>query len=311
MSAKFFARWIVIMTLLILTMGIHVYAQEGAIFTNVASLLEMGIGARPLGMGGAFVGLADDESAAFYNPAALAFLEKTGFTSLFSRQFGTFNYGSIGVAGRFLGLNFMQLDSGTIEITDQFGTGDGESFRYLSRAGIGSFGISLEKVVAFGIRAKFFQAKLSNPINESGFGWSIDPAAMLRIKNPANYKLIKDFRVGLLYENVLKSRIKFHSGHLESWRSDLHIGVSVTLEVVQQISLNFLCDFNNLLQNGPTKHLGVELWANGLGVRAGFNNHVISTGTSIWVENLRIDWAYTASYSNLPDNTRFSATLRF
>ena len=40
--------------------------------TGAAGLfLRMGVGARALGMGGAFTGIADDPSAAYWNPAGL------------------------------------------------------------------------------------------------------------------------------------------------------------------------------------------------------------------------------------------------
>ncbi|MBI3300223.1 MAG: PorV/PorQ family protein [Elusimicrobia bacterium] len=41
--------------------------------TSAASFLNLGFGARPLGIGEAFVGMADDVSALHYNPAGLAF----------------------------------------------------------------------------------------------------------------------------------------------------------------------------------------------------------------------------------------------
>jgi hypothetical protein len=311
MKSNLIERLVVSIFLLVILSGTYAYGQEDVFFTNVAPILEIGMGARPLGMGGAFVGLADDENAAFYNPAALAFLEKAGLTSLFSRQFNTFNYGSIGIVGRFLGLNLLQLDSGRIEITDQFGIPDGESFRYISQAGIGSFGASLDGVLAIGTRAKFFQVKLTKPVDEYGFGWTLDPAAMIKIEDLISDKMIKDFRIGILLENVLRSKINFNSGHSENWNPDLKIGLSTTLEIIPDVFLNILGDFNNLLNNSLSTHWGVELWANGLGVRAGLNNHGISMGTSIWLENIRIDWAYTTHYSKLPDNSRFSATLRF
>lgn len=43
------------------------------------SLLLSGLGARAAAMGGAFVGLADDFSAVFWNPAAFGFMDKKGF----------------------------------------------------------------------------------------------------------------------------------------------------------------------------------------------------------------------------------------
>lgn len=304
-------RVIVTILMLVLVSGGLSYGQEEAVFTNVAPILQIGMGARPLGMGGAFVGLADDENAAFYNPAALAFFKETGMTSLFSRQFGTLSFGAIGIAGPFLGLNLLQLDSGRIELTDQFGTGEGENFRYLSQAGIGSLGISLDGEMAIGTRVKFYQMRLTKPVSEYGFGWTVDPAVMIRIKDLMDGELITNFGLGILFENVLKSRIDFNNGHLESWDPHLRVGASTTLELVPGMVLNILCDLDNLLNNGLQVHTGVEVWANELGVRAGFNNQGISLGTSIWLTNIRIDWAYFTHYSKLPGNTRISATLRF
>jgi hypothetical protein len=43
---------------------------KAAEFTN--SVLNLGVGARPLGMGGAYVGLADDSTSTYWNPAGLA-----------------------------------------------------------------------------------------------------------------------------------------------------------------------------------------------------------------------------------------------
>lgn len=46
--------------------------------------LRMGVGARPLGMGGAFVGVADDGNAVYWNPAGLVQAKSLQFNSMFS-----------------------------------------------------------------------------------------------------------------------------------------------------------------------------------------------------------------------------------
>lgn len=48
---------------------------------------DIGTGARPLGMGNAFVGLADDVRAIAYNPAGLAYLRRSEFTADYGRLF--------------------------------------------------------------------------------------------------------------------------------------------------------------------------------------------------------------------------------
>jgi len=51
--------------------------------------LRIGVGARALGMGSAFAGLADDGSAAFWNPAGLATLTSREVTLMHAEQFGS------------------------------------------------------------------------------------------------------------------------------------------------------------------------------------------------------------------------------
>lgn len=273
------------------------YAQ-GDSFANVAALLNIGVGARPLGMGGAFVGLADDENAVFYNPAALAFLDAFGITSYASKQFAAFYYGALGAAGRSIGLNLLQLYSGSIEHTNEFGNPDGDIFAYVSRAGIGALGITIRDNLAIGTRIKFYQ-EVADGIG--GIGWAIDPAVMLKLDN---------VRIGAMFENALSKEIKFDNGHAESWNPDLRIGSSFSFELIEQATLNLLFDLSGILNGGIHNHIGVEIWANGLGVRAGVDGSAITVGTSAWLEAFRIDWAY-ATHLRLPDSNRLSVTFRF
>jgi hypothetical protein len=51
-------------------------APAAARAAETASFLDIGVGARGIGMGGAFTALADDSTAVYWNPAGLARLEK-------------------------------------------------------------------------------------------------------------------------------------------------------------------------------------------------------------------------------------------
>lgn len=59
-------RWVFAFLAACLTIALPAFAAN---YTN--EVLAIGVGARPLGMGGAFVGLADDSSAVYWNPAGL------------------------------------------------------------------------------------------------------------------------------------------------------------------------------------------------------------------------------------------------
>jgi len=52
-----------------------------ALGAETASFLDIGVGARALGMGGAYTALADDANALYWNPAGLSKLEKREFTA--------------------------------------------------------------------------------------------------------------------------------------------------------------------------------------------------------------------------------------
>ena len=54
---------------------------------ETASFLDIGVGARALGMGGAYTALADDANALYWNPAGLAKLEKREFTASHAEMF--------------------------------------------------------------------------------------------------------------------------------------------------------------------------------------------------------------------------------
>ncbi|MBF0542955.1 MAG: hypothetical protein HQM08_00905 [Candidatus Riflebacteria bacterium] len=64
---------------------------------GAGAYLKMGVGARALGMGSAFVGVADDSTASFWNPAGLAQLEKDEASFMHAdltldRKYNFFNY---------------------------------------------------------------------------------------------------------------------------------------------------------------------------------------------------------------------------
>ena len=86
-----------IILLIFLLAGSNYYAQ------NVNDALRVGIpglgaNARALGMGNSFIGLSDDASAAFFNPAGFGLLKKLEFS-------GGLNYGNYNNNVDFLNAN--------------------------------------------------------------------------------------------------------------------------------------------------------------------------------------------------------------
>lgn len=61
-------------------------ADEGS---HAADFLSHGVGARALGMGSAFVAIADDATATYWNPAGLTKVQKHSFSAMYSDTFST------------------------------------------------------------------------------------------------------------------------------------------------------------------------------------------------------------------------------
>lgn len=64
-----------------------VLASHGSWAAETAPFLNIGVGARGLGMGGAYTALADDANALYWNPAGLSKLEKREFTASHAEMF--------------------------------------------------------------------------------------------------------------------------------------------------------------------------------------------------------------------------------
>ena len=71
------ANWLIVVALaaMVVLAAPTVLAQTDEDPVGTGALFDIGMGARALGMGGAFVAVADDANALYYNPAGLALIE--------------------------------------------------------------------------------------------------------------------------------------------------------------------------------------------------------------------------------------------
>lgn len=103
-------RWAaVLVTISVFVVGMPLIADAGD-FNHALPFLRTGVGARAYGMGNAYVAVASDATAGFFNPAGLSRIPKWGFSSMlsadmaFDRQFnylalaGSFKWGSVGIS---------------------------------------------------------------------------------------------------------------------------------------------------------------------------------------------------------------------
>ena len=103
---------------------------QGAKYSG--EFLSLGVGARALGLGGAFVGVADDVTASFWNPAGLAQLNRKELSLMHAETFGSllnqdFIAFALPLTGQdrlsTLAFSLQRLGGGGVKITDLEKTG--------------------------------------------------------------------------------------------------------------------------------------------------------------------------------------------
>ena len=256
---------------------------------DVGAIFALGSSGRSLGMGGAFLALADDESSVLYNPAGLGRYQGIGLTSLVASGFGDVVHGGVGFSVPYFGMNAFLLDSGAI-------AAGGGSFRYASQGYVASIGVPIGPV-GLGVRGRLL--RVSSPI--SGTGWSVDPALLVSAGV---------LRVGLMVESAWSAPVVYASGAQEAWSPSVRLGMAFTLSPSEDVLWNAAFEAAGLLTAFPHLAAGLEAWIGGLGARAGFDGNGPTFGLSVRFASLQFDWAY-AMRGDLGDSHRVSFTFRF
>ncbi|MCK4392481.1 hypothetical protein KAX17_06210 [Candidatus Bipolaricaulota bacterium] len=215
---------------------------SGEQYSNVASMFDLGMGARSLAMGGAFIGLADDGNALFHNPAGLAWAQGLSVLSSYEARPGTASYGNVSASLPHFGFGIHYFDFGEVPETDEFGNILGY-FSYRNYALIGGAGLKAADLpylarmpfaenIGFGLKAKLLKVSTLEP--GSGTGFAIDIPFLFRSGVPSpRFPIITSY--GVVIENLIGLPIKYESGHQENWPRRLILGTS--LELLDQVIL--------------------------------------------------------------------------
>lgn len=171
-----YVRWVVAVTMCI---GLTATAQDvSKVGTTAGKFLSIPVGARALGMGGAFVAVANDASAMFWNPAGLSSIYQ--YEALFTHSQWLadidFNYGGIvvpmGDVGVF-GVNFTSLTMEQMERTTELQPdGTGEFFSVGSFSVGVSYAKNLTEWFSIGGNVKYVSETIWNS-SATGFGVDI------------------------------------------------------------------------------------------------------------------------------------------
>jgi hypothetical protein len=172
-----------IVTILVLLAGICL-AQNPNLGTSGAQFLNIPVGARATALGGAVVGMSDDASSVFWNPAGLAKVDKNSVQFSYMRWFDMFDFNSATAA-------FYQEGIGTVAVSAIIFSMDKQEITTESQPnGTGRFydakdiaiGITFSRFLtdrfSVGVTGKYIQQRIWN---ETANGFAFDVGTQYRL----------------------------------------------------------------------------------------------------------------------------------
>jgi len=154
--------------------------------TTAASFLDIGIGARSLSMGGAFVAIADDPTALYWNPAGIVSIESPMAHFYHSPWIADvqFNHSAVVVPldrSSSFGFFITSVTMDEMQVrTVKSPQGTGEYFSVSNVALAGSYARRLTDRFSFGVNMKFIQEKIWH-MNAGGL--AVDLGSLFITKN--------------------------------------------------------------------------------------------------------------------------------
>lgn len=315
----------VLFALFFSALPVWAFAQDGG---YAGAELRVGLGARAVAMGEAFGAVADDGSAAFFNPAGSAWIEKRLFSASyrvleFDRRHGylALNFPLQKEAG--LGFFWVNSSIGEILERDDLGQPTGVLKDHTNEFGF-NFARRFAKTFSLGVNIKYLDKLLAGI---SAFSLAFDMGGQYHFKDVhlGNTTLpLHGLRLGASVENIF-ARFSFNSskyygqfGSPGNSTTDT-IPLNFRLGAAYPIRDKFLVsvDLEKNLKQKAFFHAGGEyLYRKILALRAGFSHGQLSFGAGVRQplgakQALQLDYAFKASPISERADHLFSLQFEF
>ena len=295
-----------------------------------ATFNDIGVGARPLGFGGAFVALADDNNAPHYNPAGLGYIDEIQVGGTYAQRFNgqvTYNMisgilplGQVGTIGADIGI-----------LTEA-------SEIYREQLARFSYGNALFDKVAIGVNLKRFGTAFdeTNEFVKENPYFARTAASAFSVDIGILAKPVQGLSLGLSAENLVDANLSISESYTDSVPRNIRAGLvysfdsiaemSAQGETVSKLLKGSLVTIEVAFRNGDIyTRTGIETWVNkNIAVRGGYSMKnrgtpatTLSFGGSlkfaISSAALQLDYGFQLLTGDLQDNTtqRFSVNLLF
>jgi len=281
-------------------------AQTGSAGATGLAFLKLGVGARANGMGEAYVAVANDATATFWNPAALTRLDHAHLTFTHSEwiqdvsnEFLAFAFPSFGGV---TGVSIYVNNIGGIERR----VNPGESLGSIEANDVAlglSYGRAISQSLSVGVTAKYLYEKI---YLESASGYALDVGFNFQ-------PFANGLNLGLAAQN-LGSMNELQSQSIDLPKT-LRVGASYSLPLESlDGAVVVAAEGVKLVENDLRGHFGAELQVKSLlalrvGYQTGYDDKSIGGGFGLSFQRYHLDYGYTPFSSNLGDTHRFSFGL--
>ena len=297
------AKFLVVFCLLSVVCLSPQYA--GADDNFMLPMLRMGVGARALAMGGAFVAEATDASAGYWNPAGLAYIERASFTTMYSAGMSydrTHNYFAFGYTFNSVTVGISWLNAGIDDILER-DEKDNDLGTFNDKDNVFLFSGAWkneDRTIAVGGNFKVVNTKmdLSDDYSKTGVGLDLGFRYAPSGENYAGGLVVRDIGTKVDGETV--------PTHIQLGIVVHYEGFSIPVDVSKTID-----------RSGVAYHMGGEYFHEfdpdyGASVMAGVNDGAFSMGAGIKFHNFRFDYGYVMEKEEfLNENHKISLSAEF
>jgi hypothetical protein len=272
-------------------------------FGLAGDYLRYGAGARALAMGGAFTGVADDASAEYWNPAALAFLDEYQFQTMYAPlSLGTKLYdlsfvAPLGPRWGAVGVSDFLLRSDGFQGRDELNLASGGSGEVSQNAFSLSYGKAFQDFWSAGARVRFLQQKV---LSDSGSALALDLSGYTRPWHGVS--------AGVTFNNLNEPKMTLGDDP-DVYRRHMRFGLAYRAPRDRFI---ISMDANKTQSQSPYYVAGLEYNPIPLlGLRTGWDqNQDVTLGFGVNFRSLRFDYAF-ADQENLGATNKVSLTFRW
>ncbi|NTW48901.1 MAG: PorV/PorQ family protein [Chlorobiales bacterium] len=280
--------------------------------------LALGVGGRPLGMGGAAVAITEDVTAGYWNPAGLAHIDYPQVALMHAETFGnvvSYDYAAFAFPfqeQKSLGISIIRL--GISDIPDTRAAWDPDRQETLPNAEdlityfdaadyalLLSYAAQTSYNFMYGVNAKFLHRKIGDIASAWGFGFDVGGA----------YRFTNGIMVGASIQDVTTSFISWDTGRNELISPTLKLGSgyqfeflagTITLAADTDVRFEGRRSASNLNIGGTSFdfHVGGEYsYKNMVAIRGGMDDiGRLTLGAGLRLSKLNIDYGFAAFNRN-------------